>query len=123
MLRFVNGFFVRSDGSSWIFVSGLVLSLGGNIVVSALSPETLPGNWARLLAAASLLVLSSGMFAAVGWLLQRLEALARGASANGVDDIAAVKTRLVGATYSRIVWILVGGLASAAAGLGVLAVR
>lgn len=119
----MSGIFIRSDGSSWIFVSGLNLGLAGNIAVSALSPESLPGNWVRLLVAAGLLALSSGMFASVGWLLQRLDSMARDSSVGGLDDAVAVKTRLVRATRVRTYGLLLVGLGCAVGGFGVLAAR
>ncbi|HXQ36055.1 MAG TPA: hypothetical protein VN843_18710 [Anaerolineales bacterium] len=107
--------FVRSDGSQWLFMSGLALGLAGNLVINALSPDPRPDNWLRLLIGGSCLVTASAFFSIQGWILQRLEYLARAQAAS-----SDVKHRLVSASLARLLLIPIVGFAFT--GVGILCI-
>jgi hypothetical protein len=113
--------FGQADGSQWIFASGLVLALAGNLAIRALAPVPRPGNALYLLGAGGLLFTASLCFALVGWMLQQFEAVAK----TGADRAIRVneKDRLVDAAVGRLLVLTVCGLASAGGGIAVLVLQ
>jgi len=114
--------FERSDGTQWVFVSGLVLSLAGNLLIYALAPEPPPRNFCRLLIAAGCFGFASGSFSLIGWMLQRFEYVTRtvGTPSTSASAGADVKHRLVSAAFSRLFALGLLGLFLALAGIAVL---
>ncbi len=110
--------FVRSDGSQWLFMSGVALGLAGNLIIIALSPDPRPNNWLRLLIGGGCLVTASAFFSIQGWTLQRLEYLAR-----SQDASSDVKHRLVSASLVRLLSIPMLGLVFTAVGMLCIATR
>ena len=109
--------FLRSDGSQWLFLSGLVLGVSGNLFVNALSSQPLPCNSARLVVISLCLGAASASFAALGWTLQQFEYMARSQDAHSTRARLEVKQRLVQASVTRLSFLGVFGVALVVAGM------
>lgn len=111
--------FGQSDGTQWIFVSGVMLGLAGNILISGLAPKPRPANAGQLILSGIFLIASSSLLSIVGWMLQQFETLAR-SQESSVGKILEVKHRLISAASSRLLAITSSGLVLASIGIMLL---
>jgi hypothetical protein len=110
MIRlFVAAKLSRSDGTQWVFFSGLIISLSANLLINALTPRPLPSNSHWLIAISICLVLASMCFALMGWTLQQFEYIARSEHFLSVEDRTVTKQRLVSASFARLLTIVLIG--------------
>lgn len=100
---------VQSTGTKWLFLSGVVLGLAGNLAISGIGPRPLPRNWLHLLCSAIAFVFSSAMFTWIGWMEQGLDRLAQ--TYPNTERIEA-KRRLVEAALPRFGLIAAGAVVS-----------
>lgn len=101
--------FERSDGTQWLFMSGLVISLAGNVCVAALAPRPSPPNFPQLLLAGGCFLIASVFLASVGWILHRFEFMSR-TEESSPKHAAEVKARLVVASLRRLSAMALSGL-------------
>jgi uncharacterized membrane protein len=117
MRRRLIAMFEESDGSQWLFLSGLVLGFAGNLVIWAFAPVPPQSNWKRLLFSGVCFALGSACFSIQGWILKRLEYLARAQAEPSGRPYTKIKNLLVNASLARLVWVALLGLSFTLAGL------
>lgn len=114
--------FDESDGTQWVFASGLVLGLAANLIIFSLAPEPPPSNAGGLMTVGGCFGVASACFSVVGWMLQRFEYIAR-SSASPTTVPAEIKRRLVDAALLRLFTLSLVGLCLSVAGIAILGIQ
>jgi hypothetical protein len=114
--RLVVKWLGASDGTQMIFTSGLLVGLAGNMFVSAIVPTDRPSNYDALMWTAALWGIGSVFLAMAGWLVQRLDQVAREEAQDTKASLSAVKARYIGAAAPRLMLLTVGALAATVLG-------
>ena len=113
----------RSDGGQWHFIAGIVLALGCSLVISGIAPAERPSNFYQLIGAGGCFFFGSFWFTCTGWVLARLDQLARSEGERSVEGPVLVKQRLVAAALGRISLNISCGAICCALAFAVLFVR
>jgi hypothetical protein len=114
--RIVLKWLGASDGTQMIFASGLLVGLAGNMFVSAIVPSKRPSNYDTLMCTAALWGAASVLLAMAGWLVQRLDQLARDEAQDTKAKFSTVKARYISAAASRLALLTVGAVAATVLG-------
>lgn len=112
----LTAIFEQSDGSQWLFASGLVLGFAGNLVIWALAPVPLQSNWKRLLISGGCFAVAGAFFSVQGWMLRQLEYIARTQNDPPRRIYTEIKSRLVSASLGRLNIVALLGIGFTVAG-------